>query len=106
MQVTEVVGPLQKLEEGRAAMAVLRLFLGGEFGEGLADLRKEEQGIVAEAVAAAGRVQDDAFGLAVKRRQRVSVARNGNHTDEAAGAVLVRNIVQLAQEPLIVGFVL
>src|ERR1019366_1642461 len=105
MEVTEMVGPLQKLAEGRPAMAVLGLFFGGEFGEGLVDLGKEKQWIVAESVATARRVQNNAFGLAMKRCQGVSVARHGDHAHEAAAAVLVRNIVKFAQQPCVVSLV-
>ena len=105
MEVTEVVRPLQKLAEGRAAMAVLGLLFGGELGEGLADLGEEEQRIVAESVVSARGVQDQAFGFAVKCCQRVSVAGDGDHAGEVAGAVFVRNFVQLAQQAGIVGLV-
>ena len=95
MQVIEVVRPLQKLAEGRATMAVFGFFLGGQLGERFVDLGKKEQRIVAKSVRAARGVQDQAFGLAMERCQGVSVARHGNHADEAASTVLVRNIMQL-----------
>ena len=50
MQVGEVVGLFEELAEGRAAMAIFCLLLGGEFGKGFFELGDEKQGIVAEAV--------------------------------------------------------
>src|ERR1700690_3177922 len=89
--------PLQEGAKSRAAMAVVRLFLGDEFGEGLADFREVKQRIVAEAIFAARRTQNHAFSFAVESGQRVSVAGGGNHADEAPGAIFVGNIMQLAQ---------
>ena len=105
MQVGEMVGPLEKLAESRAAMAVLRFLLGGQFCEGLFDLRKEEQRIVTKAVRAARRVQQNSLRLAVKCRESMPVAGDSDHANEAAGAVLIRNVVQLAQQAGIVGLV-
>ena len=105
MQVTEMVCPFEKQAEGVSAMAVSGLLFRGEFGEGLLDLGKKEQRIVAETIGPARRVQDDAFGFAVECCQSVSIARHGNHSNEAASAVLVGNIVQFAQQSSVVGLV-
>src|SRR5664279_5665900 len=99
MHLAEMVRPLQKLAEGGSAMTVLGFLLGGQLGKRFVDLGKEEKRIVAESVRAAGGVQNQPFGLAMKCRQGVSVARHGNHADEASGAVFVRNFMQLAQQP-------
>ena len=58
-------------------MAVLRFFQGGQFGKGLADLRKIKQGIVTKTILAAGRVQNDAFGGGAKRPQGLTVTGCG-----------------------------
>src|SRR5271166_6571992 len=105
MALRALVFPLQKLAKRGAAMAVAGLLLSREFGEGLADLGEVEEWIVAEAVAAARRAQNETFGAAVKRRQRVSIAGHRDHADEAGGALLVGNIVKFAQQARIVGLV-
>src|SRR5208337_5472994 len=99
------VFPLQELTKRCSAVAVLGFLFGGEFGEGFADLREVEEWIVAEAVAAARRVQNETFSAAEKGRQRVSIAGHRNHADKAAGAILVGNIVELTQQASIVRLV-
>src|SRR6516225_8696108 len=101
-----MVRPVQKLPKRSATVAVFGLLLGGEFCEGLLDLRKEKQGIVAESVKSSRGVQDETFGVSPKRRQRVPVPGDGNHADEPSVAKLFRDIVQLAQQAGIVGFVI
>src|SRR5271166_5038654 len=105
MKVAEVVGPVKELAERRAAMAVFSFLLGGEFGEGFFDLGKEEQRVIAETVGSPRGVKDDALSLAVKCRQRVSVAGDGDDADEAAGTVFVGDIMQLAQQTGVVGLI-
>src|SRR5271166_6507002 len=99
------VFPLQELAKGGPTMAVFGLLFGGELGEGLADLREVEERIVAEAVGAARRAQNETFSAAVKGRQRVAVPRDRDHADKTAGTILVGNIVQLAQQASVVRFV-
>jgi len=99
------VFPLQELAKRGTAMAVARLLFCGEFGEGLADLRKIKKRIVAKTVGAPRRTQNETFGLAVESCQSVSVARNRDHADKTADAVLVGNVVEFAQQTRIVGFV-
>src|SRR5208337_1818513 len=106
MKVVEVVGPVKELAERVAAMTVLGFLFGGEFGEGFFDLRKEKQRVIAEAVGSPRGVKDDALSLALKRRQGVAIAGDGNHADEAAGTVFVGDIVQLAQQTGVVGLVI
>src|ERR1700683_4226403 len=60
--------PSQELAERRAALAVLSFFFGSQFSECFLDLRKIEQGIVAESVFPPTAVQDNAFRLAAKDR--------------------------------------
>ena len=43
--------------------------------------------------------------LTVKCRQGVSIARRRDHADEATGAVLIGNVVQLAQQASVIGLV-
>ena len=102
MNVLHVFGPLQKLSECRATMAVLSLFLGGQLGKGLLDLREEKQRIVAEPIRATSGMKDKALRLAVKRCQGMSVTGHGDHADEPARTKLLRNLVQLTQQTRIV----
>src|SRR5215469_919153 len=51
-------------------------------------------------------MENDTFGRAVKRRERVAIARGGDHADEAPGAEFVRYVVQLSQQAGVVGFVI
>ena len=103
MALCAFVLPLQKLAKGGAAVAILGLLFGREFGESLPDFRKVEQRIVAEAIGAARRAQNETFGAAVKGSQSVSVAGRCDDADKAAGAVFVRNVMQLAQQAGVVG---
>src|SRR5271157_697621 len=99
------VFPLQELTERCAAVAVFGFLFCGEFREGFADPREVEEWIVAEAVAAARRVQNETFSAAVEGRQRVSIAGHCNHADKASGAILVGNLVELTQQASIVRLV-
>src|SRR5271165_558486 len=97
--------PLKKLAKCGTAVAVFGLLFGGEFGEGLANLREIEQRIIPKSIGAAWFAQNETFGPAVKSRQRMSVARRRDDADKAASAVLVRDVVQLPQQAGIVGLV-
>ena len=105
MAIFTLVFPRKKRAERRPAMTVSGFLLSRELGESLANLGKVEERIVAESIEAARRTQDDAFGRPVKRRQRVAVARGSDHADESPGTEFVGHIVQLAQQPRIVGLV-
>src|SRR5271165_41679 len=78
--------PRQERTKRYAAMAVARLFFRSQFGEGLLNGRKEEQWIVAEAVCAARRVEDETFGGTAKGPDCVPVAGGGQQANEPGGA--------------------
>src|SRR5690348_2573921 len=97
--------PVEKLTECRAAMAVMRLFLGAQFRKGLVDARKVEQRIVSKAVAPAWCVQNDPFGRAPKYSQGFAIARRCQYADEASGAFLRRNLRQFAEYTGVIGLI-
>src|ERR1039458_327018 len=105
MLLVALVLPREERPERRASVAVERFLLGAQFGEGLADLGKVEKRVIAETVSASRRAQENAFGFAFKGCQSVAVAGRGDSADEPAGAVFVGNLVQLAQQARVVGFV-
>ena len=72
-------------------MAVLRFFLRAKFGKGLSDLGEVEKWIVSESVPASRRVQNDAVGGAAKCPKRLTVAGDGEDTDETRGALFFWN---------------
>ena len=86
-------------------MAVLRFFFGSQFGKGLSDLRETKKGIVSKAVRALGSVEDDAFCGAAKGADGLAVARGGEDTHEASGALVWGNAGEFAKDASIVGFV-
>src|ERR1700733_4663652 len=89
--------PLQKLAERGAAVAVPGLFFGGQFGESFLNLREVEQRVIAEAMGALGTSENHPFGLTVKHREHLPLARGGDHTYESPGAPFRGNISQLAK---------
>src|ERR1039458_3220326 len=100
------VFPREERPKRRASVAVEGFLVGGQFGEGLGDLGEVEQRVIAEAVRASRRAQENPFGFALKGGQGVAVAGHGDNTDEPASAVFVRNVVQFAQEARVIGFVI
>ena len=106
MPLLLLILPLQKGPEGGSAMTVSCFLFRSEFGKSLPDLREVKQRIVTKSVRSSFGVQRLTFGFAVKRCQRVSIARSGNHADEASGTKLIRNFVQLAQQAGIVVLVI
>src|SRR5208337_3470441 len=97
--------PGQELPECCPPMAVLRLFLRGQLGEGFLDLWKIEKRIVTKTIRSPRPVQEYAFRLATKGLQRMPVLRGGNHADKPGGSLLLRNLFQLAQQARVVGFI-
>src|ERR1035438_574577 len=81
--------PREERPKRRASVAVEGFLLGGQFGEGLADLGEVEQRVIAETVRASRRAQENAFGLALKAGQCMAVAGHGDNADEPASAVFV-----------------
>jgi hypothetical protein len=73
--------------EGVAAVGKLPLLLAGELGEGEGEGGDEEEGVVAEAVGAAGRGEEFAGGGAFRAEEDLAVAGEGEVADEAGGAV-------------------
>src|ERR1017187_9578877 len=98
--------PREERPKRRASVAVEGFLLGGQFGEGLGDLGEVEQRVIAEAVRAARRAQENPFGFALISGQGVAVAGHGDNADEPASAVFVRNVMQFAQEARVIGFVI
>ena len=72
--------------EGVASMRELPFVFAGEFGEGEVEGRDEEEGVVAEAVGAAGMVEELAFDGAVGAEEDAAVAGEGQGADEAGGS--------------------
>jgi len=86
-------------------MAVVRFVGHVQFRERLPDLREKKQRIVAEAIVAAGRIQDDAFGGAAEGGEGLAIAGGGDDADESRGALFGRHTGQFAQHARIVRFV-
>src|SRR5262245_20014051 len=81
-------------------MAVFELLLVGGLAEGAAERGMEKEGVVSEAVSAAGIVDDAAFDRgAIYTADGVSFDQ-GNHTHEAGSAI--RHAAQLFEEQAIV----
>src|SRR5580658_6547606 len=97
--------PFEELTERRAAVTVLRLFLGSQLGKCFLNVRKIKQGIVAEAIRAARSVEDDSFRRAAECRQRLAVASSREYADKPASAIRLRNVLQLAKNPRVIGLV-
>lgn len=60
------VAPLQKHAERGASMAIFGFLFGTEFGEGLPDLRKIKQRIVAKSIRTVRRIENESFGGSAK----------------------------------------
>ena len=61
--------PFEELPKCRAAVTVLRFFLGSQLGESFLNIRKIKQRIVTEAIRPTRGVEDCSFGRAAKRCQ-------------------------------------
>src|SRR5690349_25157736 len=88
--------PVEQLPKCRAAMAILRLLFGGEFGKRFLNLRKIKQRIVSKPIRSAWRIENYSFGRPAKGRQRLSVSRRGQYTNETPGAVFRRHLPQFS----------
>ena len=106
MAIKAFVLPRQKCAKSRSAMAVACFLFRRQFREGLANFREVKQRIVPEAVRSASRTEDDAFGLTVKGRQRMPIARRQQSRNKVTSTEFVRHLVQLAQKTCIVGLII
>ncbi len=88
-----------------SAVAVLGFLFGRQFRESLLDRRKVEERVVAKSVRSARDVQQDAFSLAAKNRQRVSVPGRGNDAYKTSAALFWGNFSQLANQARVVGLI-
>src|SRR5581483_4933505 len=105
MLTSDVLIPLQELPECGSAMAVLRFFLGLQFGKSFLNGWEVKQRIIAKSVLSARGVDDYTFRLSAEGLNGFPIASGDNHAYESGYSLLGRNLLQFAKQARIIGFV-
>src|SRR6266404_5835794 len=87
-------------------MAVLCFFFRAQLREGLLNLRKIKQWVIAESTCPSRSVKNHAFGCALKNRQGPAIARRCYPTHKSATALLLLDSLDLANQLSVISFIM